>query len=367
MNKTSIEWTHRPETRGAAGGMTWNPIRARLKVCPECLHRHDGSQCAYIVANKPIKLCRCKHKGVGTFCTRISPGCTHCYASTINKRFGNGLEFTVPNLDKIEFFIDERILAEPLKQKKPCTIFAGDMNDIFHEAIPVPLIMQVVKVACEANWHTFQFLTKRADRMFEFFSGWASMTRDFGALWPYMWPRPNVWLGVSVESQKYADERIPLLLQTPAAVRFLSVEPQLEPVCLTRIRWNATHYADALQFEKDRNIDWVICGGESGHAARPMHPDWARSIRDQCAAANVPFFFKQWGEWQPHPNPPDRNGNYHGGIFLLPNGQLGNQGDWWEGRAWAMDRMGKKKSGALLDGREHREFPAVRDREAVTA
>ena len=111
MNKTSIEWCSRPETRGPEGARTWNPIRARLKgASPKARS--------------------------GTFCTRISPGCQHCYASTINKRFGNGLEFTVPNLEQIEFFIDERILAEPIQAKKPCTIFVGDMFDLFHESIP---------------------------------------------------------------------------------------------------------------------------------------------------------------------------------------------------------------------------------------
>jgi protein gp37 len=115
MNRTSIEWCNRPETRGPVGAMTWNPIRARLKGA--------------------------SHKArSGTFCTRLSPGCTHCYASTINKRFGNGLEFTVPNLEQIEFFVDERFLEQPLQQKKPCTIFVGDMFDLFHEAIGPLLI-----------------------------------------------------------------------------------------------------------------------------------------------------------------------------------------------------------------------------------
>ena len=125
MNKTSIEWTHRPETGGEAGGFTWNPIRAKAAV-------PNGHR-------------------AGTFCTRISPGCLHCYASTINKRFGNGLEFTVPNLEKVEFFIDEKILAEPLRRKKPATIFVGDMFDLFHEAIPKELIDRVFAVMALAS------------------------------------------------------------------------------------------------------------------------------------------------------------------------------------------------------------------------
>ena len=253
MNSTSIEWCNRPETRGPVGAKTWNPVRARLKGAAEKARS-------------------------GTFCTRISPGCTHCYASTINKRFGNGLEFTVPNLEKIEFFIDERILEEPLRTKKPCTIFAGDMNDLFHEAIPFSLISQVLKVACEAKWHTLQFLTKRADRMCDFFSQWHVMTRDFGPLYPHMWPQNHIWLGVSVEDKQRAAERIPFLQATPAAVRFLSVEPQLEEVTPDL-----------------RGISWVICGGESGPGARAFNLAWAESLLMQCRAADVPFFMKQVG------------------------------------------------------------------------
>jgi protein gp37 len=308
----------------------------------------------------------------GTFCTRISPGCTNCYASVINKRFGNGLEYTVPNLENVEFFISEKILEEPLRTKKPCTIFVGDMFDLFHEAIDENLIAHVIRVICEARQHTFQVLTKRADRMSEMFN-------RFVKIYPDGWPIKNLWLGVSVESQKYADERIPLLLQTPAAVRFLSVEPMLEAVDLNYIgatgKTNSSIGCIPCAWKQETattqsgphtchlnlpQVDWVICGGESGRGARPIHPEWAIALRDQCAGANVPFFFKQWGEWMPHPEPPDPDGTYHGGIFLLPNGQFGDQGDWWARRAQAMDRVGKNQAGALLDGREWREFPAER-------
>ncbi len=168
----------------------------------------------------------------GTFCTRISPGCQHCYASTINKRFGNGLEFTVPNLEQIEFFIDERILEEPLRAKKPCTIFVGDMFDLFHEAIPVEMIGDVFDaMAQRPAAHVSSSHQARRRKCFDLLPHAACR------LWTTWrdWTRPNVWLGVSVESQKYADERIPLLLQTPAAVRFLSVEPMLEAVDLCSI------------------------------------------------------------------------------------------------------------------------------------
>jgi protein gp37 len=279
MNKTSIEWTHRPGTVG----MTWNPIRARLKgISGEIYKSH-----------------------VGTFCTRISPGCTNCYASVINKRFGNGLEYTVPNLENVEFFLSEKILQEPLKTKKPCTIFVGDMFDLFHEAIPQEMIAEVLRVAWKLPRHTFQFLTKRAARMQRMITGMMEKWAEPGEQ-PPKW----MWFGVSVESQKYADERIPLLLQTPAAVRFLSVEPQLEAVSL---RWKNSRpigiahprhlhpkpdsegRVTTNEYDGLRELDWVICGGESGPHARPFNLAWAESLREQCKAAGVAFFMKQVG------------------------------------------------------------------------
>jgi protein gp37 len=392
MNRTSIEWTHRPETGGVAGGFTWNPIRARINnwqeisgrecdcPCERCDERGNGH-----CGNKPCDQPRTKP---GTFCTRISPGCTNCYASVINKRFGNGLEYTVSNLEKVEFYIDEKILAEPLKRKKPATIFVGDMFDLFHEAIPIELLDYVWSAMAVCKNHTFQVLTKRADRMHEYLRQiqddekdmhrWQALACEItdspcaaGLIEDLPWPLPNVWLGVSVESQKYADERIPLLLQTPAAVRFLSVEPMLEAVDLDSESADHVHAlgcgeSDHHVLQMCRGVDWVICGGESGPGARPMHPDWARSLRDQCIDANVAFFFKQWGEWMPHAEPPDPNGSYHGGIFLQPNRHIGNQGDWWSGRAQAMDRVGKNKAGHLLDGKEWLQFPTIAEK-LVTA
>ena len=316
MNKTSIEWTHRPETRGATGGMTWNPIRARLKknslIHPATLRS-------------------------GTFCTRISPGCTHCYASTINKRFGNGLEFTVPNLEKIEFFIDERILAEPLKQQKPCTIFVGDMFDLFHEAIPEDLVGQVIltMMRSAAQHHTFQLLTKRAARMQEMLSF---------AFSPGNAPE-HIWLGVSVEDQPRADERIPLLRNTPAAVRFLSVEPQLEEV-------NLVDYLSPCRIlnNPEPRISWVICGGESGHGARPFNLAWAESLLAQCRSADVPFFMKQIGS-KPYDDtkPVGKNGDaYIYQPLPLTDRKGGDPAEWSESL-------------------RVREFPRPAVREAVSA
>lgn len=257
MNKTKIEWTHRPDTIG----MTWNPIHFK---------RDDGGSTK-----------------TGNMCTRISPGCKHCYASTLNQRWGNRLEFVAENLSKGHFYLDEKELQAPLRQKKPCTIFVGDMFDLFHEAIPEEFVGHVWGVMAQCQQHTLQVLTKRASEMLDLIghaeARWGPFEDDCAPLhYPPTWPLKNVWCGVSVESQKYADERIPLLLQTPAAVRFLSVEPQLEAV-------------DLFEWLKLGGISWVICGGESGPGARPFNLTWAESLREQCKAAGVSFFCKQLG------------------------------------------------------------------------
>ncbi len=314
MNSTSIEWCNRPETRGPAGAKTWNPIRARVKS-------EHISNPAY----------RPTHSG--TFCTRTSPGCTNCYASIINKRFGNGLEFTVPNLEKIEFFVDERILDEPRRQRQPCTIFVGDMFDLFHEAIPTDLIVQVFRAICVSDLrHTFQILTKRTARMKEFFLGWSTYTRDWGPLYPYTWPRPNIWLGTSVEDKKRRDERVPRLQETPAIIRFLSIEPQLEEIDFEPESIDGMPTVNMLRGAdwcdpSIPGIDWVICGGESGPGARPFDLTWADSIQAQCLAAHVPFFMKQIG------SNPQRDGSRYLGRFdgyrrHESNAKGGNEDAW---------------------------------------
>lgn len=178
------------------------------------------------------------------------------------------------------------------------------------------------------------------------------------------WPRPNVWLGVSVENQQYADERIPHLLRTPAAVRWVSYEPALGPVDFTALGEGDQRGLNALTGEFchydedtgdpcshwDARIDWIVCGGESGPGARPMHPDWARSVRDQCVAAGVPFFFKQWGEWHPLSTTGGMQ-EVPFGHYVLPTG---------DSPGFGFSRVGKKAAGRVLDGREWNEMPKVR-------
>jgi len=197
-----------------------------------------------------------------TGCTKISLGCKNCYAERLalrlqamgNPKYANGFQLT----------LHEDALDIPLRWKKPRKIFVNSMSDLFHEDIPLDFIRRVFQTMQQADWHIFQILTKRAERLAE--------------LAPQLpWP-PHIWIGVTVEEQRYT-YRIDLLRTVPAAVRFLSLEPLLGPL-------------PNLNLE---GIHWVIVGGESGPGARPMRPEWATDIRDQCLAAGVPFFFKQWG------------------------------------------------------------------------
>ena len=241
-------------------------------------------------------------------CSVVSPGCTNCYAMKDAWRFHHNsatphYRDTAKRVNgkavwtgKVALAPDH-ILLEPLRRKKPTTWFVNSMGDLFHESVPDEWIDRVFAVMAHAPQHQFQILTKRARRMREYLSGdalrrvarAANRIRTVDGL--IGWPLPNVWLGVSTEDQKRADERIPDLLATPAAVRFISAEPLIGPIKLKEVL-GGDWLASGKSGER-RGLDWVIVGGESGKGARPMHPDWARALRDQCASAGVPFFMKQ--------------------------------------------------------------------------
>src|SRR5438552_15443311 len=200
-------------------------------------------------------------------CTKISPGCKHCYAEAFAERF-RGVKGH-PYEQGFDLRLVPQKLGEPLRWRKPKMIFVNSMSDLFHEGIPDDYIEAVANVMMKANWHIFQMLTKRSKRLAQLLS-----TRlQFAAT------APHIWWGVSVADRRYGLPRIPDLQCAPAAVRFLSIEPLLEDLGTLDLR----------------GIHWVIVGGESGRGARPMSREWVVSIRDQCAAAGVPFFFKQWG------------------------------------------------------------------------
>ena len=241
-------------------------------------------------------------------CTKVSPGCDHCYAETLAERFRGGKAW--PN--GFDLTLRPKRLDEPFKWREPKRVFVNSMSDLFHDGISDDYIAHVFAVMALAPRHTFQVLTKRHARMRslltdEDFRGLVSgyivaynveEGRDDSHLcWPERaddwWPLDNVWLGVSVEDQKWADIRIPVLLDTPAAIRFLSCEPLLGPVSLDP--WRVPGHAPNPLMPADTRLGWVIVGGESGHGSRPIEAEWVRTLRDQCVLARVPFFFKQWG------------------------------------------------------------------------
>jgi protein gp37 len=359
-------------------------------------------------------------------CSIVSPGCTNCYAMKMAGRIER--MGSAPHYDDLTTgskagpvwtgkvtLAPDRTVTQPLRWKRGRKIFVNSMGDLFHESIPDEWIDRVFAVIALCPQHTFQVLTKRADRMRAYLStsgvedkiveeireiGRAAEQRSralnsrrrvmnaddiigadahacaFNVEHGYAnWPLPNLWLGVSTERQQEADERIPLLLQTPAAVRFISAEPLLGPIDLRRLKVFAAakggEQLDALSGDTHRysddpmsnyigsgpRLDWIIVGGESGPNARPMHPDWARSLRDQCAAAGVPFFFKQWGEWSAS-GPHNRDLQIGEGIShpRFATAAVSNPGQ--PGRV-IVCRVGKKSAGRLLDGKEHNESPAV--------
>lgn len=298
-----------------------------------------------------------------TGCTKVSAGCKHCYAERDWARLSANpaTRYHGRAFGDVQCHAD--VLELPLRWKRPRRVFVNSMSDVFHPDVPDCFIDRVFAVMALARQHTFQVLTKRADRARDYMLGsrrsaidaqvdHLMMTGKHGRFGGFHWPLPNVWLGVSVEDQATADERIPLLLQTPAAVRWISAEPLLGPVTLALHGHRMGVQASAVRGV----IDWVVVGGESGPKARPMHPAWVRDLRDQCAAASVAFLFKQWGEW-----------------FPASIGQSGTQLGAWKGSTfmpgWGdiktpdnnMVRAGRKCFGArLLDGVTHDAYPGRR-------
>lgn len=284
-----------------------------------------------------------------TGCTPISEGCANCYAKReAETRLRGRCGYDKDDPFKVTFH--ESRLDQPLRWTKPRKIFVCSMGDLFHEDVPVKWINDVFRVIQRATAHRFMVLTKRPERMRDYFRrvlearGWPEGDVPFS----------NVWAGVTVENQKRAEERTPILLDTPAAVRFVSVEPMLGPISL--IDQREPHFEFLHDIGIGSTLDWVICGGETGPGARPMHPDWVRSLRDQCQFAGTPFFFKSWGAWAPRPfgecTHMMRSDSGH--VFPEPRDEK-RCGSMWKGIA----RVGKKAAGRLLDGRTWDEEPEV--------
>lgn len=327
-DRSKIEWT-----RGDDGtpGATWNPV---------------------------------------TGCDKVSAGCDNCYAESIAHRFAGGPAYP----DGFAVTLRPERLEQPLRWRRPRRVFVNSMSDLFHDQIQDEYIASVFAIMALAPQHTFQVLTKRHGRMRSLLSSasFAHQVAEVGRArfigdqqdWLRAGamlggnPLPNVWLGVSTEDQRWANIRIPALLTTPAAVRFISAEPLLGPIDLEQAvatmgserghRMTAPFVHVAGRCRRFHGIDWVIVGGESGPRARPMHPDWARSLRDQCARAGVAFHFKQWGEFAPE-----------------STGAPNSEDDALDGPASGqMRRVGKGRAGRELDGRTWSQFPTPVDASA---
>jgi protein gp37 len=315
-------------------------------------------------------------------CTPVSPGCTHCYAAPLARRLEkmgqekyNNTAVRRGQLDVFTGWInfDEAALQIPLHWKRSRMIFVNSMSDLFHEAVPFAFVDRVFDIMALTPQHRYQILTKRPQRMLQYFETPRDRLHRTR-------PLPNVWLGTSVEDQKRADERIPWLLNCPAAIHFLSCEPLLGPIDLkpkpdsqTCIvcgggpddRQHAVSGAGNTGHEyRTRGLQWVIAGGESGPHARPMHPAWARQLRNQCLSVGVPFFFKQWGEWSPIKpagfHKLTRRRWSHETRTFLPSGldyHANEPNTLLDPGMETMYRVGKKAAGRLLDGIEHNALP----------
>ncbi len=292
-----------------------------------------------------------------TGCTHESRGCDNCYALRMAKRLRGRAGY--PAVDPFAITYHYGRLGEPLTWRKPRRVFVCSMGDLFHPHVAHAIQRKIWTVMGKAPQHRFMILTKRPGRMRAILDGWEGYT-----------PLPNVWLGVSAEDQAALDERARDLVKAPAAVVFLSLEPLLGPVNLRGLL---------------PCIDWVIAGGETGPGARPMHPQWALDIRDQCEAAQVPFWFKQWGEWEPgcaranrkkparavfqtgesYPATIEWNADRcvchvmggHADRMRVQN--MTPDGRWKDGGPVLMTRAGKAAAGRSLQGVTHQQEPEL--------
>ena len=271
-------------------------------------------------------------------CTPVGDGCLNCWHLRTADRLRNNDALPIEEREALagsgHFVLRERELSAPLKAKKAAVIGVQFMGDLFHEEVPDDFANSAYRTMIHADWHTYLILTKQPVRMEEFVNlgnGWRGMAG-------------NIRHGLTICNQQEADEKIPVFLQVPGNL-FLSIEPMLGPIDLDatcRPSW----------CWRDGAIQCILLGGETGPGARPMHPDWVRSVRDQCQSAGVPFFFKQWGEWLPVGEMPTLEFKPIGGNDALSRFHL-----WGDFDKNVSMKIGRKAAGRLLDGKEHDDLP----------
>lgn len=330
-------------------------------------------------------------------CDKVSAGCKYCYAIRMANRLAHIPAMMDLYMDTVTVGangqpnwtgvvkVSERSMDKPLRTNKPTLFFVNSMSDLFHDAVPFDVVDRVFAIMAICQRHTFQVLTKRAARMAEYYkAGFPVLIERWEkalvAMGMHEWkieennntyPLPNVWMGVSVESQQTANERIPYLLEIDAAVRFLSCEPLLGAVDLTEVelpsKYNIsvstaahinclTSMDDEHFYNHHKQVDWVIVGGESGPGSRPMHPEWANKIIRDCKSNDVPVFFKQWGDWVPIDEPHKQDDIQHlakNEQWLNWDGGMGFHGQW----VWRMRKVGKAKATKRIYGKTYTEFP----------
>lgn len=335
-----------------------------------------------------------------TGCSVVSPGCTNCYAMKLagtrlkhtESRKGLTIDTKAGPVWNGKISFNEQWLTQPLCWKTPRGIFVAAHGDLFAEGVTDYQLDQIFSVMAMAHQHVFFVLTKRPERMRGYVRALPARASSVAAAGANIWggvdpdavydwiaeniqhALPNVWLGVSVEDQTRADSRIPVLLDTPAAIRFISAEPLLGPVDFYRV--SADMPGENHPWKNGpilQGIDWVIAGGESGPNARPMHPDWARTLRDQGAEAAVPYFFKQWGNWTDHE--PGKIGDHtpyalanDGTLYKLtdlaypdgPSRAAAIAADHDKAHLTTVYNTTKKSAGRLLDGVTHDAMPDIR-------
>lgn len=289
-------------------------------------------------------------------CSKVSPGCDNCYAEKFAFRIINMLEKSKSETYHVyqnaankqgwtgRTALNTDHIDKPLKWKEPRMIFVCSMGDLFHENVPFSWIDKVFDIIHDCSEHIFIILTKRPERMKEYMDYRVKSDKYYGHSW--------VWLGVTAENQEQADLRIPILLSIPAAKRFVSIEPMLGPVSFRWFNLSKEWYHNKIETNHSvghldalKLLDWVICGGESGYKARPMHPDWVRSVRNQCKAAGTPFFFKQWGEWLP--------------VSTADGKQYLPFADYIPDTKFGFKRKRPQYKTDVLDGQQHHEWPKI--------